>query len=104
MWRAALLQAGGEVHARSKGQGRHRCVLLALHPPLPLGRPATPEEPEAGEGQAGPSSGSGRRKRRLAADGGSPMDVCPTPFTGKQAGRLHRRCGAASSYHLGSAA
>ncbi|KAI3435495.1 hypothetical protein D9Q98_001561 [Chlorella vulgaris] len=49
-----------------------------------------PREAEAGEGPAaaGPSSssgsggsgGGGRRKRRLP-EGGSPMDVCPTPFT-----------------------
>lgn len=32
------------------------------------------------------ASGSGRRKRRLP-EGGSPMDVCPTPFTGRHAAR-----------------
>ena len=55
-------------------------------------RPQTAEEAEAGEGHreqpssSGGSSGgggSGRRKRRLPEGGGSPMDVCPTPFTGK---------------------
>ncbi|PRW18405.1 TBCC domain-containing 1 isoform A [Chlorella sorokiniana] len=55
-------------------------------------RPPTPEEAaEGAEAQPAPSTssgggggstvgGSGRRKRRLP-EGGSPMDVCPTPFT-----------------------
>lgn len=58
-------------------------------------RPQTPEEAAEGmeaqpttstsSGGAGGSavSGSGRRKRRLP-EGGSPMDVCPTPFTGRR--------------------
>lgn len=60
-----------------------------------------PREAEAGEGPAaaGPSSssgsggsgGGGRRKRRLP-EGGSPMDVCPTPFTGTAACRAASYC------------
>ena len=69
-WRAAIL------HHLPASPTMHAC------------RPQTAEEAEAGEGQREqPSSsgggGSGRRKRRLPEGGGSPMDVCPTPFTGK---------------------
>jgi hypothetical protein len=41
------------------------------------------EQPSSSGGSSGSGGGSGRRKRRLPEGGGSPMDVCPTPFTGK---------------------
>lgn len=87
--RHVLLPSTCPAHVQTRADAcPHALPCCVLAPLLPC-RPATPEEPEAGEGQAGPSSstgGSGRRKRRLAAEGGSPMDVCATPFTGKPAG------------------